>query len=529
MERHLYTVAQVRAIEGAAAAALPAGTLMRRAGRAAADYALALLGELAGEQPGEQPGQQPGEQPGAQRGETRGRPVLVLAGPGNNGGDALETAANLAEAGVDATVLHLPGRREASSDTAAAYERARSGSVGWIDMLPPDAQWTLVIDGLFGIGLERALDGEYRELVEGLADLRCPVLALDLPSGLDGDTGTVIGPDGVAVRATHTITFLADKPGLHTADGRDHAGTVRVATLDIDVGADIDTTALPRATAQRNDRALFAARLEARRHNTHKGSFGDVAVVGGAHGMAGAPVLAARGALYAGAGRVFVAALGAPPGYDASQPELMFRAADDLDLAGRTLVIGPGMGDSANAIRLLAKALDGDSPVVLDADALNLVGASPDLQSRLARRSAPAILTPHPLEGARLLGMTAGVVQADRLEAAREMALRMNATVILKGSGTIVARPDGEVLVNPTGNPGLATPGSGDVLAGLCGALLAQGWPAWEAAAAATWIHGAAADLLVEEGIGPIGLTAGELPAAARRVLNRLVREEAAR
>jgi hydroxyethylthiazole kinase-like uncharacterized protein yjeF len=494
MEHRLYTIAQTRAIEEAARAGLEPGTLMRRAGKAAADYALELLGEQ------------------------RGQPVLILAGPGNNGGDALETAVNLAEAGVDATVLHLPGRREASGETAAAYERARAGSVGWIDMLPPGAEWGLVIDGLFGIGLGRALDGQYRDLVAALGELACPILALDVPSGLDADTGVALDPDGMAVRATHTITFLTDKPGLHTADGRDHAGQVRLDLLGV------DTAALPRATAQLNGAPLFAAHLAARRHNTHKGSFGDVAIIGGAHGMAGAPVLAARGALYAGAGRVFVAALGAPPGYDSAQPEIMFRGADDSDFFGRTLVIGPGMGDSVDAIRLLAKALDSDSPLVIDADALNLIGASPDLQSRLAQRAAPALLTPHPLEGARLLGMTPAVVQADRLEAAREMALRMNATVILKGSGSVIARPDGEVLLNPTGNAGLATAGSGDVLAGICGALLAQGWPAWEAGAAGAWIHGAAADLLVEQGIGPIGLTAGELPAAARQVLNCLVR-----
>ena len=499
MERHLYSVAQLRAIEHAAYAGLAPGTLMQRAGKAAADYALELLGER------------------------RERPVLVLAGPGNNGGDALEAAANLAAAGIDATVLHLPGRRDASSETAAAYDRARAGSVGWIDMLPPGAEWGLVIDGLFGIGLDRPLDGDYRELVLELDALRCPILALDVPSGLDADTGAVIGPDGVAVRATHTITFLGDKPGLHTADGRDHAGEVRVDML----GAAAEV--LPRASAQRNGLPLFAAHFTPRRHNSHKGSFGDVAVIGGAHGMAGAPVLAARGALYAGAGRVYVAALGESPGYDSSQPEIMFRTADDLDFFGRTLVIGPGMGDSAAAIRVLAKALDGDSPLVLDADALNLVGASPDLQSRLAQRKAPAVLTPHPLEGARLLGMTAAVVQSDRLAAAREMALRSNAVVILKGSGSVIARPDGDVVVNPTGNAGLATPGSGDVLAGICGALLAQGWPAWEAAAAAAWIHGAAADALVGQGVGPIGLTAGELPAAVRKVLNRLVADSANR
>ena len=500
MDNPLYTVAQLRAIEQSAYAGLPPaglspGALMRRAGQAAAQYALELLGDK------------------------RDLPVLLLAGPGNNGGDALEMAATLAEAGVNALVLHLPGQVDASDETARAYARARSGTVGFIDMLPPEGQWGLVVDGLFGIGLTRPLDAEYRELVETVNRLACPVLALDVPSGLDADTGAVVGPDGVAVRATHTITFLGDKPGLHTGDGRDYAGQVRVA------GLDLEPRHLPAPAAWLCTPDVFAHRLAPRRHNTHKGSFGDVAIGGGAHGMAGAAVLAARGALYGGAGRVFVATLDPGPGYDSVQPEIMFRPADDFDLAGRTLVIGPGMGGSASAMRLLARAIDSDSPLVIDADALTLVGASPDLLARVAARSAATVLTPHPLEAARLLGMTAGAIQADRLAAAREMAVRSKATVVLKGSGSVVARPDGWVSINPTGNAGLATAGSGDVLAGICGALLAQGWPAWEAAGGAAWIHGAAADLLVAHGIGPVGMTAGELPAAARAVLNELVAE----
>ncbi|NNG25810.1 NAD(P)H-hydrate dehydratase [Telluria aromaticivorans] len=497
MDNHLYTVAQLRAIEASAYAVLPPGTLMQRAGAAAAQFAMQLLGER------------------------RDRPVLVLAGPGNNGGDALELAANLADAGIDALVLHLPGQRDASIETATAHERARDGTVGFIDMLPPDGDWGLVVDGLFGIGLTRPIGDEYREAIAALADVRCPILALDVPSGLDADTGAIIGPDGIAVRATHTITFLGDKPGLHTADGRDHAGLVHVEMLGV------GPEHLPQSQARLGTDDVFAHRLAARRHNTHKGSFGDVAIVGGAHGMAGAPVLAARGALLTGAGRVFVAMLDPGPGYDSMQPELMFRAADDFELDKRTLVIGPGMGGSASAMRLLAKALDSDSPLVIDADAITLIGASPDLLARLAARSAPTILTPHPLEAARLLGKDAGEVQADRLQAARDMAVRTNATVILKGSGSVIAQPNGETVINPTGNAGLATAGSGDVLAGICGTLLAQGWPAWEAASGATWIHGAAADLLVANGVGPIGLTAGELPAAARAVLNMLVLDAA--
>jgi len=496
MDNPLYTVAQLREIERAAYAELEPGSLMRRAGEAAAKYALELLGDK------------------------RDLPVLLLAGPGNNGGDALEMAAVLADAGVDATVLYLPGQRATSEEAASAHERARDGTVGFIDMLPPDAQWGLVVDGLFGIGLTRPIEGEYRALVAALDELRCPILALDVPSGLDADTGAVIGPDGIAVRATHTVTFLGDKPGLHTADGRDHAGQVRVEPLGVAPGL------LPAPAARLGSADSFAQHLAARRHNTHKGSFGDVAVIGGAHGMAGAPVLAARGALFAGAGRTFVAMIDPGPGYDSVQPEIMFRLADEFEFDKRTLVIGPGMGGSASAMRLLARALDSDSPLVIDADAITLIGASPDLLKRLAQRSSPAVLTPHPLEAARLLGMTAPGIQADRLASAREIAVRSNAAVILKGSGSVIARPDGAIFINPTGNAGLATAGSGDVLAGICGALLAQGWPAWEAAAGSAWIHGTAADLLVAHGVGPIGMTAGELPAAARAVLNLLVSEK---
>ncbi|WP_292037768.1 NAD(P)H-hydrate dehydratase [Massilia sp. UBA6681] len=497
MDNPLYTVAQLREIERAAYAELEPGTLMRRAGEAAAKYALELLGDK------------------------RDLPVLLLAGPGNNGGDALEMAAVLADAGVDATVLYPPGQRETSDEAASAHERARDGTVGFIDMLPPGAQWGLVVDGLFGIGLTRPIEGEYRALVASLDDVRCPILALDVPSGLDADTGAVIGPDGIAVRATHTITFLGDKPGLHTADGRDHAGQVRVEPLGV------APNLLPAPAARLGSADSFAQHLSGRRHNTHKGSFGDVAVIGGAHGMAGAPVLAARGALFAGAGRTFVAMIDPGPGYDSVQPEIMFRLADEFEFDKRTLVIGPGMGGSASAMRLLARALDSDSPLVIDADAITLIGASPDLLKRLAQRSSPAVLTPHPLEAARLLGMMAPGIQADRLAAAREIAVRSNAAVILKGSGSVIARPDGTIFINPTGNAGLATAGSGDVLAGICGALLAQGWPAWEAAAGSAWIHGTAADLLVAHGVGPIGMTAGELPAAARAVLNLLVAEKA--
>lgn len=474
----LYSVAEIRQAERAAAAQLPPGTLMQRAGRAAGRIAIDLLGAA----------------PPA-------HDVLILAGPGNNGGDALEVAASLSQAGVGYTLVQL----------------GRADAPGALNDVPPGREWALVVDGLFGIGLTRPIEGAARAMIEAVNALNCPVLALDVPSGLDADSGAVIGSDGVAVRATHTITFIGDKPGLHTFAGRDHAGHVLVDRIGIDAAL------LPGASIHLNEPALFELAFAPRLHNSHKGSFGDVAVVGGAHGMAGAPILAARAALLSGAGRVFVASIDHGPAYDNVQPELMFREAAGFNFAGSTIVAGPGMGDSAIAIRVLGKALDGENPLVLDADAINLIAASPDLQARLSGRTAPSILTPHPLEAARLLGVTAGVIQGDRLESAREIAARFDAYVVLKGSGTVIAMADGEAVINPTGNPGLASAGTGDVLAGLCGSLLAQGWPARDAALAAVWMHGDAADRLVDEGCGPIGLTASELPAAIRRVLNRMV------
>jgi hydroxyethylthiazole kinase-like uncharacterized protein yjeF len=491
MDTQLYSLAQIRAIEAAAQASLEPGTLMRHAGEAASAYALELLGGFPA------------------------RAVLVLAGPGNNGGDALEVAANLANLGVKVEVVHLAGSAP-SPEAQRALERARASRARFVDEVEPDRDWCLVVDGLFGIGLARPLAGRARELAALTCAMACPVLALDVPSGLDADTGAVVGPDGAAVCATHTITFLGNKPGLHTGDGCDHAGRVHVDRLGSE-GLHCEA-----AHARLNGPQLFAGALAPRRRNTHKGSFGDVAVLGGARGMAGASMLATRAALFAGAGRVFAAAIDPGLGIDPPQPEIMVRDAAGFDFSKRTVVAGPGMGDGPGAALLLAKVLEGDSPLLLDADALNLIAAGAELQERVRAHRGAVVMTPHPLEAARLLGVTAAIVQAERLENARELAQRFDAVVILKGAGSVIARPDGDVVINTSGNPGLASGGTGDVLAGLCGALLAQGWPAWEAALGGAWLHGTAADRLVEAGIGPIGMTASELPRAIRAELNAL-------
>jgi hydroxyethylthiazole kinase-like uncharacterized protein yjeF len=244
--------------------------------------------------------------------------------------------------------------------------------------------------------------------------------------------------------------------------------------------------------------------------------------------MGGAAILSARAAAKCGAGRVFVAFLDDAPAYDDAQPELMCRIAHEHDFASGTLVAGPGLGTSRAAHDLLLRALNTQAPLVLDADALNLIAAEPGLQQKLVQRKGMQLMTPHPLEAARLLGTTSASIQADRLTAARELAHRYNSAVILKGSGTVIAQrngSDGKITINTTGNPALATAGTGDVLAGICGALLAQGWSEHNAALAGPWLHGHAADVLVEQGIGPVGLTASELIPVVRASLNRLINE----
>lgn len=498
----LYTVSEIREIEQACIPVLPEGTLMQRAGKAAAQFALGLLANA-----------------------SAGTRILAFAGPGNNGGDAVEAARLLAEHGLDVTVLLCADPARLPVDARQVLERARNSPLHIVDAATalPEAMGPcdLAIDGLFGIGLARPIAGIHRHLVERINALPCPVLALDVPSGLDADTGAIIGDDGIAVRATHTITFIADKPGLHTLYGRDCAGHVHVAGLDIDAGR------FNPARMHLNSVEAFSSFLKKRPHHSHKGSFGDVIIVGGAPGMAGAPILAARAAAKCGAGRVYAAFIGDPPSYDSVQPELMCRAAATMEFGSGALVAGPGMGTSREANDVLARALLGSGPLVADADALNLIAAEPGLQSRMAERMGPTIITPHPLEAARLLGSTTHEVQSDRLQSARELARRFHAVVVLKGSGTIIARQDGEIAVNTTGNPALATAGTGDVLAGICGALLAQGIPAWNTALAATWLHGQAADTLVRQGAGPIGLTASELIPAVRTLLNQLTEAHA--
>lgn len=468
--------------------------LMERAGQAASQLALRLLAN-----------------------RPRQRAPLIVAGPGNNGGDAFVVARLLRQAGFAPVVVFIGYARQLPADARKAHDQWIAAGGTTLDALPQNGSaYALIIDGLFGIGLTRTLTDDHAALVTRINAFDCPVLALDIPSGIDAATGRVLG---VAVRATHTLSFIALKPGLLTLDGPDHCGEISVH--DLGLGSAI---AASKECGRTVSPELFAGALQPRPRNSHKGSYGSIGILGGAAGMAGAALLAGRAALTLGGGRVYLGMLERLE-VDPQQPELMLRAPEELfERVGLDcLAIGPGLGQSGKALSLLTRAIDGELPLLLDADALNLCAAHPGLLDKLAQRAAPVALTPHPAEAARLLQTDTARIQADRLAATRQLARRSNAAIVLKGCGSIIALPDGRWYINTTGNPGLASAGSGDVLSGMFIALIAQGWPAAQALLAAVHLHGAAADACVAEGCGPIGLTAGELIPQARRLLNRWV------
>jgi len=459
------------------------------------------------------------------------KPILILAGPGNNGGDALVLARHLRQAGYPLQVVCFANTEQLlPSDARQALDAwlACGGALNASDTPTPaspssassaSCPFALIVDGLFGIGLTRPAGGLYADWIAAAnawsrQGAGCPLLALDIPSGLDAETGACLGN---TIQATHCASFIALKPGLLTLDGPDHCGEITVHDLGLHAALE------EQDHGRRLQRQDFAQALKPRLHNSHKGSYGCAGILGGASGMAGAALLSGRAALQLGAGRVYVGMLERLP-LDPQQPELMLRDATAIAALADVLLIGPGLGLSASALALLTDSLQAahqDKPLVLDADALNLLAAQPHLTECLKLRPGACLLTPHPSEAARLLGVTTEQVQANRLQAAHALAQRHQALVLLKGCGSVIAFPDGRWYINTSGNPGLATAGSGDVLSGMLLALLSQGWPAELALLAATHLHGCAADLCVAEGRGPVGLTASELLQPARTLLNR--------
>ncbi|HEY4039053.1 MAG TPA: NAD(P)H-hydrate dehydratase [Burkholderiaceae bacterium] len=481
----LYKTEELRRIEQDYARQLPAGALMARAGRAAAQW----LDRAA---------------------QVRPASFIVLCGPGNNGGDGYVCARWLRELGHSCLCW---------SPAAPSTDDARGAHAMWLGCggevkarLPDGLRFDVIVDAMFGIGLRRPLSEPYLEASHWASASDARVIALDLPSGLDADTGTWVG-NVPGLHADATLTFLGDKPGLHMSDGCDASGLVHIEDLGIDAAA---------AAGRLNGPDQFPTVIQPRQRNSHKGRYGNVAVIGGGTGMVGAALLAGRSALRLGAGRVYVCCVGAPDlGVDLVCPELMFRPLDALPDVQST-VIGCGLGTSEAARRALQQALARDTPLVVDADALNLIAADPTLMQALTARAAPSVLTPHPAEAARLLaGTPAAHVNRDRIAAATQLARQLRSAVVLKGAGTVIVdrTAEGErYWINPTGGPALASAGTGDVLSGMVGALIAQGFEPLIGTLAAVWLHGSAAQAHGAD----VGLLASEVAGLAVRELARL-------
>lgn len=496
----VFWTAEIRAIEQAAFALPEPPNLMERAGRAAAEVAQKQFNMAAARQ------------------------VLVLAGPGNNGGDAFVVARYLKNWGHSVTVVSC-------AEPAHLPQDAQHARQTWLDCqgyIDPDIpgqpytheHWDLIIDGLFGIGLQpdRPLTGQYADWIERINALPCPILSLDIPSGLDGDHGNICG---VAVQATVTATFIGLKPGLLTQYGTQYSGKCVVCDLDLESEAVVTPHiwSLNRKLAQ----LLLPQQRPA---NSHKGLFGSVGILGGNHGMIGAALLAGRAALFLGAGRVYLGILAeAAPTVDSIHPELMLRApAEIFELSAiNCLVAGPGMNIDETTYIWIQRAIDSSLPLVLDADALNHIAFHSELARLLKRRAAPTVLTPHPAEAARLLDVDVAAIQRNRIDAASAIAENLDCFVLVKGAGSVCALPGGKCFINTSGNPGLSGAGTGDVLAGMIGALIAQGLKPDDAMLLAVYLHGAAADQLLARHFGPLGMTASEIIPAARALLNQWI------
>ena len=499
------TIPSIREAERQALSELPAGTLMQRAASAVADLADQLLQR-----------QHPNS------------PVSALIGPGNNGADALLALMLLARRGyavraygdTPADLSTLP------EDACRVHAKWRDGGgvLSDLQQLPDqlpglsgastaDGAVGLVIDGMFGIGLQRPLAGRWAHAAQLTHRLACPVLAIDVPSGLHAETGAIVGGErAAAVQASHTVTMIANKAGLHTGTGAVLAGQVTLADLDVPTRAP-DGLLI--------DRDWVLTRLKHRSPGAHKGTFGTVGILGGAPSMPGAALLAATGARASGAGKVTVLS----PGHQVFDPAnaqimnwVIERLADLERYLQRidTIVAGCGLGTDESAGMLLVRAMLAPKAAVFDADALNLVAAGPaqpDLRATLIQRTRlhPTVLTPHPLEAARLLGITTTQVQQNRIDAALTLARHYGAVTVLKGAGSIIAAPDGRWAVCASGSAALATGGTGDCLAGMIGALLAQRYTPWEAAAVVVWIHGDAGQRWSVGHPRHIGMTATDL------------------
>lgn len=425
--------------------------------------------------------------------------VTVLAGPGNNGGDAIVCACELKRLGHTVQLV-MPGGEPKT-------ELAREMLADWIALggtVISDPYMTekadAVVDGLFGTGLKRPITGDYLDAILWFNERQCFRLALDVPSGLHSETGHWVGTMP-GVTADATVTFLSAKSGLYMNEGVDAAGAVVVSELDVSV---------PLTRLGLIEYSDFDHICQPRPKFSHKGTFGHVAVVGGAEGHIGAALLSARAALRMGAGTVTVELL-TPNAMmvDPVAPELMF-SSTPLDFSRFTAaVIGPGLGQSAAAKARLEAALASNIPLVLDADALNLIAGDKALLTTLLHHTVATVLTPHEAEGARLLKVTPQIIQSDRVNAVRDIALQTGAITVLKGPGTLIAMRSSRTWLSPYATASLATAGSGDVLSGMIASFLGQRYDTVESVLGAVMLHGYAGKERVA------GLTASEIASIA--------------
>lgn len=503
---HVLTSEEMRRLDEHAIRVLgiPEPVLMENAGRAVAEEVLAMSAAV-------------------------GRRWLVLAGKGNNGGDGLVAARHLQEAGLELTVVYAADRRSLAGSAALQRDIAERLGIRCLQYGADEIPWREadgVIDALLGTGTSGAPRGAYAQLIEEANRSGKPIVAVDVPSGLNADTGQAYDP---CIRAAKTVALAFKKRGLAQYPGMDYAGDVVVRPIGI-----------PARLAEEHgvrtyelNRDVFAAKLALdpaarRRADAHKGTFGHVLVMAGSRPMSGAGLLAATAALRGGCGLVtWALPASLVPSLAGRRPELMLAALEDagsgdwsrvraeeaVALAERkqALVIGPGMGRWNGDGGWLREIWAGvDVPLVVDADALNAMADAGGL-SEWPRRNAPVVLTPHPGEMARLTNRSTAEVQRDRIEIAREFAARHGVTLVLKGARTVIATPGGEAYINPTGNPGMATAGSGDVLAGVIGALLAQGMSGEQAAALGVYRHGEAGDKAAAGRGRPDSVIAGDI------------------
>lgn len=485
----LLSVAEMAAVDAVTiAAGTPGIVLMEKAGRVVADAVTRRV----------RPGQR----------------VLVLCGPGNNGGDGFVAARLLAERGCRVT-LALAGERAALTGDAALAAENWAGPIETIGAIDP-AQHDLVVDALFGAGLGRAISGELAALVERVNAAGRPIVAVDVPSGVHGDTGLV---QGTAIRAAETVTFFRLKPGHLLHPGRALCGVVTLADIGIQPEIAFASGRIA-PLVFRNAPALWRTHLPDHAVGVHKYGRGAVAVAAGGLSGTGAPRLGARAALRIGAGlATIICRPEALAAHAARGPDALMQAsakdtpAFEAMLSERkvhALLIGPALGLDAEARSWVAAALRGALPCVFDADALTHIGAHrPAFVAQLRRRAGTAVLTPHEGEFKRMFGEVAGFEpERGKLERARQAARLTGAVVVLKGPDTVIAAPDGRAAINDTGSPALATAGAGDVLGGIIAGLLAQKVPVFEAACAAVWLHGRAGEEL------GLGLIADDLPEA---------------